>query len=67
MRCHCPLRTRFAGWPAPMRLIDLDFEKLRQCGPQHLVAALEAVFGGVVVQGIENRPFVRSQEQGELG
>jgi hypothetical protein len=47
-------------------LIDLNVEKARQGGAQHLVAALETVFGCVMVQGFENGLFVRSQQQGDL-
>lgn len=56
-----------AGRPAPVGLFEFDIKKLRQCGPQYLVAALETVFGCVVVQGVEYRLFVRSEEQGEFG
>jgi len=53
-------------------LIDLDIKKLRQRGPQDLVATLQTVMGCVagrmptpraVVQGVEDVLFVRPQER----
>ena len=50
-----------------MWFTEVDVEKMRQSGPEHLIATLEAMFGCVAIQGIENGLLVRSEEQGELG